>query len=428
MKTQRSSPTSALRLLAGAAIGLGLTGPASAQDWRPANPDQVQPASAWRSHAFGSPFHPVEASAHAPVAYETPAEGDQPSSTAAEHAEAAPLWPAPEPGAAITTGGCGPCSGTCGSCACECQPQWYGGVEVVWLDRSRAKPFSVSVLDISPPPETIVLNTEDIGFRYEPGLRLTLGRWIDACTSIEAEYLGLHDWEGTASTPFSADGDIDPFWGNDLEDIDTRNFQDAFLHEIRYESSLHSFEVNSRRWNGPDSSRFVGLRYVQVDEQFELLSFDSDPSGIIDPNDFGSYQVDTMNHLIGVHVGAMRQTGGDRFKVGLRGKAGLFLNFVSQESHLLDFNAANVPPARTDLRTRESDVALATLIELGAYGLYRVSDRCWLRAGYDLLFVSGLALASEQLDIPQWTNSRTTLSDNGSVIYHGPSAGLMFNW
>ena len=427
MKTQGSSPTSALRLLACAAIGLGVMGPASAQDWRPANPGQVQPASAWRSHAFGSPFHPVT-----PVDYESPAETEQPSGEAPAELrpepEATPWSPSAVPGVVSSSGCSGACGGTCGSCACECQPRWYGGVEVVWLDRSRPKPFSVSVLDISPPPETIVLNTEDIGFRYEPGLRLTLGRWLDACTSIEAQYLGLHDWEGTASSPFSAAGDIDPFWGNDLEDIDTRNFQDAFQHEIRYESNLHSFEINRRRWNGMDSSRFVGVRYVQVSEEFELLSFDSDPSGIINPEDFGLYDIDTMNHLIGVHVGGMRQTGGDRFKVGIRGKAGLFLNFLSQESHLLDFNAGNTPPARTDLETRESDVALATVVELGAYGLYRVSDRCWIRAGYDLLFISGLALASEQLDIPQWENSRSSLSDNGSVIYHGPSAGLMFNW
>jgi hypothetical protein len=51
------------------------------------------------------------------------------------------------------------------------------------------------------------------------------------------------------------------------------------------------------------------------------------------------------------------------------------------------------------------------------------------RGGYQALWLTGVALAPEQIDnVALGSRSQTTVNEDGSVFYHGPYAMLEFTW
>ena len=65
--------------------------------------------------------------------------------------------------------------------------------------------------------------------------------------------------------------------------------------------------------------------------------------------------------------------------------------------------------------------------------LYRLNYQWTLRAGYNFLFVDGVALAPENFNTippfgPQFPNRQTFINDNGNVFYHGWNIGLEYMW
>jgi hypothetical protein len=74
------------------------------------------------------------------------------------------------------------------------------------------------------------------------------------------------------------------------------------------------------------------------------------------------------------------------------------------------------------LKDSRSDVA--AVIEFGVTGKYMITPHFWLNAGYDLMWVTGLALAPEQMDFSARPSGH--LNTGGTVFYHGLTAG--FEW
>ena len=54
----------------------------------------------------------------------------------------------------------------------------------------------------------------------------------------------------------------------------------------------------------------------------------------------------------------------------------------------------------------------------------------WLtfRAGYQAIFINGVALAQDQVRSPLINNAPGPFDDSGRVAYHGPIIGLMGMW
>jgi hypothetical protein len=65
---------------------------------------------------------------------------------------------------------------------------------------------------------------------------------------------------------------------------------------------------------------------------------------------------------------------------------------------------------------------------------YRINYQWTLRAGYQFLFVDGVALATENFNpvAPALNNPfdprEVVINDDGNVFYHGWNAGVEFMW
>ena len=97
---------------------------------------------------------------------------------------------------------------------------------------------------------------------------------------------------------------------------------------------------------------------------------------------------------------------------------------VSLEDVAAGLAVAELSPWRMDLRT--TSAGLLSTITITA--IYRLNDTWGLRAGYDMAWLSGLALAPNQWDFTDTPSSGTTLHGAGGLFLQGASLGLESRW
>ena len=160
---------------------------------------------------------------------------------------------------------------------------------------------------------------------------------------------------------------------------------------------------------------FHGLRYINLEEVFAFTSVDV-------ADRVGFYDVDTENHLFGVQAGyEIIKPCAKRCSIGAKTKLGGFLNFA--EGHSVVVNDGFL-----ELDNCDDEIGFALLGEFGVFTSYRVSPRFVLRAGYDLWYLWGVALATNQVDSTITSGTGTDLDNDGSLVVHGISAGAEFSW
>lgn len=335
-----------------------------------------------------------------------------------------------------TAGSCA--SGDCGSCAtapcaancCECGPRWYISAEALWLERSRSqRVFLGEEQDAVAATVVNVLSTEDTDFDYQPGIRILVGRRLSDTLSAEVSYFGLHDWN-SAATLANSNPAANSLFSNFL--ALGGGIPDAFT--FNYSSELHNAELNLRSLSVNDRlalSLLGGVRYINLSEEC-VLGAGSAVLALAEET-----RTTTNNHLTGLQFGgeaAYRL--GDRWSLAALGKGGLFMNFANQHVSNVSTTAGT---STLILDTKTSGTGLAGAVEAGLLLRCRLSDSLTVRGGYQVLYLTGLALAPEQFGslnndlskVPQTVTPGRTgafLEDRGSALFHGPAVGFEVAW
>ena len=60
--------------------------------------------------------------------------------------------------------------------------------------------------------------------------------------------------------------------------------------------------------------------------------------------------------------------------------------------------------------------------------IYRLTEVWGIRAGYNLIWIDGLALAPNQFDFTNTETSGTLLASGGGIFMHGANLGLEARW
>ena len=91
-------------------------------------------------------------------------------------------------------------------------------------------------------------------------------------------------------------------------------------------------------------------------------------------------------------------------------------------------NYLNVPTAGPNVTgtTTSGDVGFVGEIDL--FGTYPICNHVALQGGYQLLWIDGIALATDQAVNATATGSGTGIDTNGSLFYHGATMALVFTW
>jgi hypothetical protein len=194
-----------------------------------------------------------------------------------------------------------------------------------------------------------------------------------------------------------------------------------------------------------------GLRLISIDEDFDFLShgttYDATDPGVTPPPANpsvvydGAYLVSTHNDMLGLQFGGDYVFRRCKWTLGMRAKMGPFVNFMDQASRITadETQLSPDPPFDPVQQIRRADIAAvarkngASLVgEFGLVGTYKLNPAFTARVAYDFAWITGLALAPEQLifqpDAAVLPAAIGRVNDNGHVYVHGLTLSAEYAW
>lgn len=281
-------------------------------------------------------------------------------------------------------------------------------------------------------PGTEVLFGDDrIDTDDRPGVRATIGRWLDddASIGIQASWVSVFDTSG--------DGDF--FIQSDGDPIIARPFFDAVLQQnaseltaytdplgttvaegsvgVRTSSELHSASLllRSRYRQGPRGriDLLGGYRYLRFHEHIAIAEqvIARDPGGLVPVGTTFDLDDDfrTGNQFHGAELGVSTEFYYRLVNLQLVGK--LAMGNIRQKTEIRGATTVSVPPPidttstssggllsqPTNIGTRV-DNKFAVLPEFGINIAVPLTQRCTFTTGYSLLLLNHVARSGEQID------------------------------
>ncbi|MCY2993308.1 MAG: BBP7 family outer membrane beta-barrel protein [Planctomycetota bacterium] len=319
--------------------------------------------------------------------------------------------------------------------SCLLCPRGYAYAESLFMTRTNGNATQPILFDVA---GGTLLATNDLNFNWSPGLRAGAGVRLCDSLYLDLGYLGLYDSHASATFNQGNSGiwAILPNPIGPVPDLFTIPKQ----VRVDYWSQLNSFELNllccdcccsTDPCDGITCGRslewFGGFRYISLTERL-LISGDVGRK-LPDGRDcLGEYDLSTNNNLYGAQLGARTRYCCGRFGYEATGKAGIYGNDANEKQTWIDWPRDF--PLRPTVTGRGAQVAFVGEINLSA--IYQLTKTWNVRAGYNLLWINGVALAPNQLD---FTNdnynppiSGSQLNTDGGVFYHGASIGLEARW
>ncbi len=277
----------------------------------------------------------------------------------------------------------------------------FGSVEIgaLFLTRGRAGAESTSKV-FSQGDDRLLLNSADLSLDTASGLDITFLMPLGESLGLETRYFGITNWRASQAV-------TDPLAvGVRFEGFGTSLAADA--ERIDYASRLYSIELNVLPLVTEGVPVVLGFRSLQLHERFELWQLDPLTSGLA---------ARANNYLYGFQAGAEPYISGAGGALRVDGliKAGIYGN------HALQSVSSSVLGTSVDARRN----AAAFVGEVGLVVVYRLNRFLALRGGYELLWLSNVALAPEQSHSTDLAAPSARV-DMGSALMHGAVASVEF--
>jgi hypothetical protein len=250
-------------------------------------------------------------------------------------------------------------------------------------------------------------------FGFQEGFRATIG-WTSNCLDgYEMTLTHPFRWEeGTLVNGVNLQSNL--IAAANFNAANLSAFNNAVFHSQRYRSELYSGEFNRRWWGWDVFSVKLGLRYINIDEEFQFRSTNNVAQT-------GELRVETDNHLIGPQLGIDMLRPMGRWTFQSRVVGGLFANINDQQTFFRNNGT-------TFVDNGSNGEEFAWMVESGAAAIYHFNDHLSARIGYEGWFVSGVAIAVEQQLNPIDLNMGNSSNVEGDIFYHGASAGFEYVW
>ena len=324
---------------------------------------------------------------------------------------------------------------------CEpCCPDWshYGIVDFMFLQRDNATSGAVITEENIGGQQVPIFTTRSMQPATAPGVRLFYGELGPDCMGWEVGYLGVYGMFGAVDRSSFTDSLVIPgdLGGN------TPGWTSADEVRPTYASSLNTVEANiftyrccpecssdsflwSHLGNKPVchcSNWLFGFRWAGLEEQADLNVLCCRVTNDV----FTSYSVRTSSQMLGPQVGFRGRRQWKNWAVEGWAKAMLAGTLLSSNADPISSSLAPttiIRPAR-----RLNDTGVGFLGDLNYTVTRRLNDTWWLRLGYNMIWLSGVALAPDQWDFTNTATSGTTLVGGGGVFLHGVNLGLEARW
>jgi hypothetical protein len=279
---------------------------------------------------------------------------------------------------------------------------WTVKAGALILDRANPQP-AILVEDTT--NGDVIADARNFNFNWNGGVDVSaIRKWGD-CNALEIRYFGIDGWRATqdfTTSPIWNFPTNPPLFGLGLANVNAV-----------YTSRLYNAEINLRHRSSDRIVWLAGFRWLELHEN---LDFDADFGGneaIINWN--------TDNHLYGGQLGAdIRLVDRCKFAIDSVFKAGVYYNSADNTFGVTQ----EIPPNFAAGQQREE---VAFVGEIGLTAVYKWTEHVGLRAGYQLLWIDGVALASDQLGVTDVITA-SGIDSRGDAFYHGAMASIDFTW
>lgn len=261
----------------------------------------------------------------------------------------------------------------------------------------------------------VIWSASDLDYDYSGGPRVSI-RGID-CEGygLEIVYYGIQGWANEANVPNSA---LPNSIG--ILVIDKNSVAPVSSAHLSQASKLQNGEANFRVPLFGKFSGLIGFRTIQLSDTYTADAVSS--------NTFTAFNqtIKTHNFLYGLQVGAdgnlLQSEDGD-WKLNVFVKAGAFFNWANQQSHLSD------PGGLGQIGVSIDGGQGSFLGETGVMLTRQVTKHLAARAGYEALWITGLAQPTQQISQTDITGRTLSSIDTATpVFYHGATVGLELSW
>jgi hypothetical protein len=264
-----------------------------------------------------------------------------------------------------------------------------------------------------------IINAADLDFPIGPATDVSL-RLPGSIVDLDFRYFGVS--QAVARTG-PIPGSIWVNWGRPFYNADPSNdpaqpspstFEIPFENRASLTSWLQSAELNLRREVHPSIALLAGFRYVQFREQWAILQ--------VVPDLTWSSVTIARSELFGLQVGGEALLFRfQRLRLEGAAKAGVFGNSASS-SELVSARIHHISIGASE-DARRGAVAFVGDINLNA--ALQLTRSISLRGGYQLLWLAGVATATDQLKGLKYPLATVT---DGSTFFHGAMVGLECGW
>ena len=302
------------------------------------------------------------------------------------------------------------------------EPLWtnYGLAEALFWGRDNQSANQPLVVDSG--SGAPLISARDLQFPVAAGVRAFYGERNPNECGWELGYFGVYGMSASqvaTATP--------PDYLQVPEPIGSSLTADGQSATVKYNSAINSAEANvfrtSNYWRDYTESWLTvdwlaGFRYVGVEEQASIVtSCCTDEASI-------PYRVRTRNNMFGGQVGSRARWTWDRWAVEGWAKAGILGNAEKQmQDPLVDYRGFQ---QRGALSATGTDVGFIGDINLSV--IYRLTDVWGIRAGYNTVWIGGLALAPNQFDFANTSVAGTGLNSGDGIFLNGANLGLEARW
>ncbi len=329
---------------------------------------------------------------------------------------------------------------------------WYAEVDgVVWNRQWNRdnKFFAAQDVNVTSPnffpifqPPTFTTNRLLMLDGAQPGedgsIRVTLGHFmfrdqVNRDHTVEFTAFGGGDW--TQNRILSSENNFGlfvPF----IIDGGNRSFSGSTHQQVSYASHYSSFELNyhvkqrmqrdqlvmdpNGGWHraanaGLSKDYLAGLRFMELKETLDWTAQD-----IVQLGDDGSYNIRTNNDMIGFQMGTGLAYEASRFSIGAHTRGGVYVNDAKGRT-TLNFTADD----DDDSDNRMANDELSFIGEFRVTGRWHLTPSFSLRASYEMMYITAVALAPYQAT---FITDFSYLNTTGDPFYHGASFGFEGYW
>ena len=310
----------------------------------------------------------------------------------------------------------------------------YSVFDALFLQRNNAAINRPLVVSGSSSTSVPVITAGDPTSTIGTGARLLYGNYGEDDIGWEVGYLGVYGMNA-ASTASSAGGTLEapqPTFATQS------GLNSGFSARVSDTASINSAEVNLvfheydggynrrsgqpwQRCDGYDGGHvdwIGGFRWANLqDEAVLAIPQSGSPES-------STYTVDATSNLFAAQVGTRGRMAFERWAVEGWMKIGIAGTMLSQSQTIFD------PLPQTPFRpSASSDKAgMGMIADMNLSAIYRFNDVWGLRVGYNLIWLTGVALAPDQFDFSSSRTGGTNLNGSGSMFLSGANLGLEARW